>query len=106
MTSDSDDLEQQLRENLKLRRDLAAEVAKAKNGANRGGGIAYRSGWVIYWTCLALAGTWVAFWLLLSREESTRSEFASDPSMYLVVGFPMLVAYGLGRAFRYILSGR
>jgi hypothetical protein len=37
MISDSDDLEQQLRENLKLRRELAAEVAKAK-----GGGIAYR----------------------------------------------------------------
>ena len=30
MTSDSDDLEQQLRENLKLRRELADEVAKAK----------------------------------------------------------------------------
>ena len=29
MTSDSDDLEQQLRQNLKLRRELAAEVAAA-----------------------------------------------------------------------------
>ena len=100
MTSDSDDLEQQLRENLKLRRELVAEVAKAKDGANRG--IAYRLGWVLYWTCLALAGTWVAYWL----QQSTRSEFARDPSMYMVVGFPVLVAYGLGRAFRYILSGR
>jgi hypothetical protein len=33
MTSDSDDLEQQLRENLMLRRELAAEVAKAKDSS-------------------------------------------------------------------------
>ena len=45
MASDSDDLEHQLQENLKLRRELAAEVAKA----NQGGGIAF------YWICLALA---------------------------------------------------
>jgi hypothetical protein len=37
MASDSDDLEHQLQENLKLRRELAAEVAKA----NQGGGIAF-----------------------------------------------------------------
>jgi chorismate mutase len=30
MVSDSDDLEQQLQENLKLRRELVAEVAKSK----------------------------------------------------------------------------
>jgi hypothetical protein len=36
MTSDSDDLEQALRENLKLRGELAAEVAKPKdNGRQR-----------------------------------------------------------------------
>jgi hypothetical protein len=35
MTSDTDDLEQQLQENLKLRRELAAEVAKAKNSASQ-----------------------------------------------------------------------
>jgi hypothetical protein len=43
MTSDSDDLAEQLRPNLKLRRELAAEVAKAK-GANKGRGIA--TAWV------------------------------------------------------------
>ena len=38
MTSDSDDLEEQLRQNLKLRRELAAQVAKAKgSSANQGG---------------------------------------------------------------------
>jgi hypothetical protein len=59
MASDSDDLEHQLQENLKLRRELAAEVAKA----NQGGGIAF------YWICLALAAglailfvLWAIFW--------------------------------------------
>jgi K+/H+ antiporter YhaU regulatory subunit KhtT len=32
MTSDTDDLEEQLRQNLELRRDLVAEVAKAREG--------------------------------------------------------------------------
>ena len=36
MTSDSDDLEEQLRENLKLRRELADEVSKAKAASQRG----------------------------------------------------------------------
>jgi hypothetical protein len=35
MTSDSDDLEEQLRENLKLRHELAAEVAKARHGRSQ-----------------------------------------------------------------------
>ena len=51
MTSESDDFEEALRQNLKLRRELAAKVAKAK-----GGGITYRLGWVLYWVCLGLIG--------------------------------------------------
>ena len=35
MTSDSDDLEQALRENLKLRGELAAEVAKPKDNSRQ-----------------------------------------------------------------------
>jgi hypothetical protein len=35
MTSDSDKLEEALQENLKLRRELAAEVAKAKDKASQ-----------------------------------------------------------------------
>jgi hypothetical protein len=38
MISDSDDLEQQLQENLKLRRELVAEVAKS-NAASQPGGV-------------------------------------------------------------------
>ena len=47
MTSGSDDLEQELRRNLKLRLELGAEAAegKAALSAKLGGGIAYRVGW-------------------------------------------------------------
>ena len=41
MTSDSDDLEEALRENLKLRSELADEVSKAKAASQRG--VAYRN---------------------------------------------------------------
>ena len=41
MTTNSDDLEEQLRQNLKLRRELAAEVAKARDSsAKQRGGMA------------------------------------------------------------------
>ena len=57
MTSDSDDLEEQLRQNLKLRRELAAEVAKAKgSSANQGGkkgGERYRL-WVLALTLIGV----------------------------------------------------
>jgi hypothetical protein len=68
MTSDSDDLEEQLRENLKLgrelgdleeqlqqnlklRRELGAKIAKARDRNAKD-----RLGWVLYWTLLAIAG--------------------------------------------------
>ena len=62
MASDNDDLERALQENLKLRSQLAAEVAKAKQG----GGMTYRLGWVLYWTCLILVGMWVALLLVIA----------------------------------------
>jgi small-conductance mechanosensitive channel len=69
-SSDDDDLEHELGENLKLRRKLGTEAAKAEGAidAKQGGGIAYRLGWVLYWICLALAVVWVwgLFWDLLS----------------------------------------
>jgi hypothetical protein len=40
MTSNSDDLEEQLRQNLKLRRELAAEVAKARDSSEQRGNFA------------------------------------------------------------------
>ena len=99
MTSDSDDLEQQLRENLKLRRELGAEVAKA----NEGGGIAYRLGWVLYWTCLALAGVWVVFFCYVTFWGGEK--WGSTLETILAFSIPMIILYGLGRAFRHVLSG-
>jgi hypothetical protein len=45
MTTDSDDLEQALQENLRLRRELAAKVAKEEAASQRGS-MAYRLGLV------------------------------------------------------------
>jgi hypothetical protein len=104
MTSDTDDLEQQLRQNLELRRELGAEVARAR-GASEGGGIAYRLGWVLYWASLALALSWVAFLIWLLMDPSFVEDIRSSPYLGVVMALPALVAYGLGRAFRYVLSG-
>jgi len=56
MTSDSDDLEKALRENLKLRSELVDEVSKAKAASQRG--VAYRLGWVLHWASLLCIGLW------------------------------------------------
>ena len=56
MTSDSDGLEEAVRDNLKLRDQLAREVAKAKGESQRGG--VYRLGWFRYWACLIVAAVW------------------------------------------------
>ena len=53
----SGDLEEQLRENLKLRRALLAKVTEARdrNAKNR-------LSWALYWTFIALAGMWIFLW--------------------------------------------
>jgi len=84
MTSDSDDLEQQLRQNLKLRRELRAEVAKA---AKQGGGFAYRLGWVLYWTSLVCIGFWCAYLLMRLQIEGlprTGGEVTAFDGAFLV----------------------
>jgi len=101
MTSDSDYLEHQLRENLRLRRELAAEVAKAKEG----GGIAYRLGWVLYWICLTFAGgIAILFLLWVISDPSVAEDIRQSPSLLLLIALSCLILYGLGRAFRYVLS--
>jgi hypothetical protein len=101
MTSDSNDLEEALRQNLKLRRELGAEVAKAK-----GGGIAYRLGWVLYWVGLAIGIAWAALMLWYGlREKGVLEDLQQSPELFFVIALPTLIAYGLGRAFRYVLSG-
>ena len=115
MTSDSDDLEQQLRENLKLRRQLAAEVDKARAASQRSG-IAYRLGWVLYWACILLAVFWMLGLFLYVGEGSVPNavdllvrRLRQDPLNVTVIWvgatLPAMVLYGLGRAFRYVLAG-
>ncbi len=78
--------------------------------------MAYRLGWVLYWTCLSLAvlwslgGGWALFflWVLPPGDTQVRAvaEFLRNPiGILIAVGIPVLVLYGLGRGFRYFLSG-
>ena len=128
MSSDSDDLEQQLREkvklrrelgdleeqleqNLKLRRELASEVAKVRDRNAKD-----RLGWALYWILVALAGIWVFIWLWMLHGgffglESAGVEHAIEVFMrnplgqFAFMGVPVIMLYGLGRAIRYALSG-
>jgi len=69
--------------------------------------MAYRLGWVLYWACLALAGA-AALMIILTLLFVSAGEFVSASEFVgALVGFGILalVVYGLGRTFRYILSG-
>ena len=128
MTSDSDDLEEQLREkvklrrelgdleeqleqNLKLRRELGAKIAKARDKNAKD-----RLGWALYWILLALAGIWVFIWLWMlhggffglqsAGVEHAIEVFMRNPLGQLAfMGVPVLMFYSLGRVIRYLLSG-
>jgi hypothetical protein len=79
--------------------------------------MAYRLGWVLYWTCLSLAvlwslgGGWAVFFLWIvppgdSEVVRAVAEFLRNPiGILAAVGIPVLALYGLGRSFRYFLSG-
>ena len=107
MTCGSDDLEQELRRNLKLRRELGAEAAKGKAALNakQGGGVAYRLGWVLYWICLVLALLPALVPILVLLDELGLSASGFQRHFALVGALAALLLYGLGRAFRYVLSG-
>jgi len=127
MTSDSDDLERQLREkvklrrelgdleeqleqNLKLRRELGAKIAKARDRNAKD-----RVGWALYWILLALAGIWVVNWLWMlhggffglqsAGVEHAIEVFMRNPLGQLAfMGVPVLMFYSLGRVIRYLLA--
>ena len=83
MALESDELDKALRENLKLRSELAAEVAKEKQG----GGIAYRLGWVLYWASIVSIALWCAYALLeINRVGLPRTggEFGAGDAIWLV----------------------
>jgi Gpi18-like mannosyltransferase len=110
MTPDSDDLEQALQQNLEIRRELGAEIGKVDGirPAQQGGGMVYRLGWVLYWACLALIVAWFLFLLFLNDFDLAKllTEMSTDlASALLLLFIPILILYGLGRAFRYVLSG-
>jgi hypothetical protein len=96
----SNELDEALRENLRLRQELAANVVKADAATQRDGSAAYRMGWVVHWTCLALA--LVA--ALVSVAAYTSPDQSND--QFLGAAVTAFVLYGLGRAFRYVLSGQ
>ncbi len=103
MTPDSDDLEEALRQNLELRRELLTEVAKAKDSGARG----------FHWLGLLLAVSLLMIGL---------GVIASDPvQLFLAVGGPQatimrsaiglvgiigacLALYGLVRAIGWLIG--
>lgn len=104
------DLEEQLRQNLKLRRELLTNVARARDRNAKD-----RLGWALYWILIALAGIWVCvgFWILDGEFFSLQSAglehaieaFMRNPLGQLAfMGIPALMLYSLGRAIRYALS--
>ena len=67
----------------------------------------YRLGWTLYWVCLVLIAMYAMFWLAVlqgSTWEIIRSDL-SEWKVWLALFSPVIVLYGVGRAFRYVLSG-
>ena len=111
MTSEPDDLEKALQENLKIRRKLARKTweVRERNAKDR-------VGWAFYYTSLALAGLWILLWLWMlyggfseaqSRgvEHATRLFMQNPLGQLAFMGVPVLLLYSLGRNIRYALSG-
>jgi hypothetical protein len=109
MTSNSDDLEQQLRENLKLRRAANVTKVRDKNAKDR-------LGWALYWAFLAPAGIWVFLWLWMllggffglsnAGLDHAVEVFRQNPMgqlAFLII--PVLLLYSFARAIRYQLAG-
>ncbi len=96
MTSDKDDLEEALQENLRLRRQLGAEASKG-TATIRAGGMGYRLGWVLYWAACIVAGLLALIGLFYA--------FIAPESHWLgalILGF---VVWLIGRTLRYVFSG-
>lgn len=68
--------------------------------------MAYRLGWVFYWVGVILALAWVIGLMLLAGDEGLAKGFERKPLLdTLLFAVPTIAVYGLGRTFRYFLSG-
>ena len=65
------------------------------NDAKQGGGVAYRLGWVLYWTCLLLAGALALQRLLRPHAEGRQTD--SLAAELVVAGQPFELDYHLGQ---------
>ena len=84
---------------------MVGGVDAMTNDAKQGGGVAYRLGWVLYWACFLCAGAWAAFFLWWAWvDPGVVQDIRQSPINAVLVAAPSLILYGLGRAFRYVLS--
>ncbi len=65
-------------------------------------GIAYRLGWALFWVCLGVGALWIAGFVFLNWHAG--QAWWERSMMWAVFALPPLLAYGLGRFFRYVLS--
>jgi hypothetical protein len=106
MTSDNTDLEKELQQNLQIRRELRAELAKVDRiGAARL--LAARLGNVFFWLACVLAalvlliGGWVIY------NVHPESDVGKQPLFYFgIIAVAAIVIWLLGRGLRYVLVGR
>jgi hypothetical protein len=111
MTSESDDLEQQLRQNLELRRELGAEVAKAKDSS-----ASQRVSRGFHWLGILLAAVLLVAGLALMVADGVhlrlwdleRSELPVVIGGVLIglvgLGLACLALYGLVRAIGWVIG--
>jgi hypothetical protein len=78
---------------------------KAALSAKQGDGIAYRLGRVLYWACLIVAAVWAVGLLVATTNSPAGPSQILVPATFAFIFVPALMLYGLGRAFRYVLSG-
>src|SRR5262245_56364902 len=106
MTSDSDDLEQALQENLKLRGELAAEVAKSKdNSRRRVSRDFHRLGIVVALMAGAVSLVLIAHdSVTVRRWEVTYSDLPVVLVGILEVAAVCLAVYGIIRAIGWVIN--
>jgi hypothetical protein len=106
MTPERDDLEEALKQNLQIRRELGAELAKV-DGIGAARLVAARVGNVLFWLACILAalllliGGWVIY------NVHPESDVGKQPLFYFgVILVAAIVIWLIGSGLRYVLVGR